>query len=102
MSIYAVNENKVHIQISTNKGWEQYGDWAESLPRTQWPEVVNLWLTGLCKDAPLLASQLESAQTLHSPNADVRDIIKHILEVCEGALAIMITNGIVPSAHESG
>lgn len=93
MSIYAVNEHELELQVSTNTGFGQFGRWAEILPKKQFPEVIVLWEQGLSKQAPELAEQLQKAQNLHEPDADVKDFIRGVLKVCEGAQYVMMTNG---------
>jgi hypothetical protein len=93
MSIYAVNEHELELQVSTNTGFGQFGRWAESLPKKQFPEVVVLWEQGLSRQAPELAEQLQKAQRLHEPDADVKDFIHGVLKICEGAQYVMMTNG---------
>lgn len=95
MSIYAVNENDVALQVATNTGYGQYGRWAESLPnKEKFRQVLFIWTHGMTNHAPLLIEELHEAQKVHEPDADVKGVIKGILRICVGAQDVIMTNGL--------
>jgi hypothetical protein len=100
MSIYAVNDNDVALQVATNTGYGQYGRWAESLPnKEKFRQVLFIWTHGMTNHAPQLIEELHEAQKVHEPDADVKGVIKGILRICEGAQDVMMTNGLVEDTH---
>lgn len=93
MSIYAVSDDDELVQIASNSGWSQFGDWAETLDAKEFPAIVGLWEHGIYEPALQLESEMKGAQERMEPIEDVVGIIEELLTVCRGATFVLITNG---------
>ena len=101
MSIYAQTDNG-QTQIASNKGWSQFGDWAETLDAKTNGAVVSLWEHGVTEDVKSLSAGLQAARTATKPIADVEGIIEGILAACDGVDYLLISNGMGDEDETNG
>lgn len=97
MAVYAqFDENGECIQLASNVGWSQFGDWVETLDDC--PRLKELWESGSCEDIAGLRDELD--QTLKDaepkdPNvASVAHQVIHAIDAGGKADILLITAGV--------
>lgn len=85
MSIY-LQFGEEQEQVASNKGWSDFGTWADALDHKQYPRVVHLWEHGWIEDVGALTQELTAAQTKAAPSDDT------VAATLAGIIAAAITN----------
>ena len=105
MAIYAhFDEFGPDLQIATNLGWTNFGNWADSIKPPEFPLIRKLWIDGECLDLPGLRKELEKAlaQKIVPGDCDeIADGIIHSIDAGGKADFLLVTNGLVTAAAKS-
>ncbi len=103
MSIYTSIGGEEPSFLSSNLGWSEFCDWADSLPPAA-VEVVHLAEHGWSQNIDALAEQLRAAGNATSPEADVAATIRSLLDAIDARApeseSVVITDGL--SADDEG
>ena len=69
MSVY-LSAGDDQFQAASNRGWSDFGEWADALAVATYPLVVQLWEHGVAEPAGELAGQLAAAAKASPPTAE--------------------------------
>lgn len=99
MSYYLqIDTNVGPLQIASNVGYGEFGDWVDSLDAKMYGELIHLYEHGWSQDVADLIGQLVSAIKDEPPKkADVLDVAKTLAEYLRGedkAIVATITDGL--------
>jgi hypothetical protein len=97
MAIYAqFDEAGPCIQIASNAGWSEFGDWSETLGDKS--KITALFTTGECENIPGLRAELEAVLQKTPPdNKDVYSVadgIIHAIDAGGVAEILLVTAGV--------
>jgi hypothetical protein len=86
------------IQIASNEGYGDFGDWVDGLDLKKYGELVHLYEHGWCQDVADLIGQVDAAIKDDAPkSADVMDVAKTLQQFLDGeqdATVVTITDGL--------
>lgn len=105
MAIYAqFDEDGACVQVASNMGWGEFGDWVETLKGYQ--RVRKLWEDGNTEDIAGVRAELEELLKETPPeNKDVEDVahqVIHAIDAGTPAEIMLITNGVKNEVDGAG
>jgi hypothetical protein len=103
MSLYLEFDNGAQRDLASNKGWSEFGDWADKLSLAAYGAVIELWEHGITERVERLGEQLAVAVKKENPSKDVSSIAQNILDAVaeiKDAEFVMVTNGITPDSGD--
>ena len=97
MAIYAqFDKDGESIQLATNTGWSEFGDWVETLKDC--PRTSKLWDGGECEDIAGLRAEMERQLSDAPPeNPDVESVAHQVIHAIDAggkAEILLITAGV--------
>jgi len=102
LSYEITNEHGEGDQVASNLGWNEFSDWALSLPVSDYPEIHHLVQYGWERDLSDLQAQIRKAVKETKPKKDIASvaigIVKHLVK--HKSEIVMITNGSAPEASD--
>lgn len=94
MSIYATIDDNDPEFFSSNNGWKDVSEWADSLNVDQFGDVVHLTEHGYVDDAGKLQLQLQSAVKQSPPPPEVGATVLELIELLDGESGeVIVTSG---------
>lgn len=96
MSRYAqFDEDGNQYQFASNTGWSEFGSWIESLDKSKYPALADLWEYGSTQDIQGVTDQIDSALRDSPPSKNVESSAELLLSgLCqnENAHTLLITS----------
>jgi hypothetical protein len=104
MSLYAQFDDGTQEFLSSNRGWSEFGEWADGLEAGKFPQVVHLREHGWCQRLGDLGAQLRAALKDERPEDDnvtaTASALVTILSNQTGGEVLTVTDGSGPDSPE--
>jgi hypothetical protein len=69
--------------LATNRGWSEFGAWADNLQLPDYEHVVQLWEHGYTSPVKAVVPELRKAVLSEHPSKNVRSVAENLLALCE-------------------
>jgi hypothetical protein len=104
MSLYAQFDDGTQEFLSSNRGWSEFGEWADGLDTDEYPQVVHLREYGWCQQLAGLKYQLHAALKWRRPANDrvaaTAGTLLAILSNRTGGEVLTVTDATGPDSTE--
>jgi hypothetical protein len=93
--LYLKNKTDGQFPLASNRGWSEFGDWAETLDWKTYPTLANLWYYGWVPVAPLREHLTAVLRDSPPSEKSVRATARNLLRLVRGlrGSAVAVTNG---------
>jgi hypothetical protein len=71
------------MDIASNRGWGDFGAWADKLQVSDYPHIVQLWEHGYTGPVKAIVPELRKAVLSARPSKNVRSVAENLLTLCE-------------------
>lgn len=96
MCIYASFDNDAQVQIASNQGWSDFGNWVDALDADEYDQLIIVWEHGWSQEIETLAVEIERALQESPPHETVADVAGNLLAAIKEnreAEAVFVNDG---------